>query len=1710
MEQLPEKVHFIVTSRSGRLHSLALPGFYRQFEIKPFDLEETRRNVSRFWSVSDAWVEDFHHLSSGIPRVQAYALSGESEDPSTVLSRLMPNGKSLEDVFGGLFDNALAKTGNPDIVAKLCAGLIALPRPVPLSHLATALDTHNEALADICADLAPGVRLDGGTVVFADEDFEVFVRQKGEERLSCVRNRVAEHLLSQAKQDGYAAFNVAGALYLAGRRAELLQLVENEPSPAAVEDPILRREAELQRLRLAMKVCREARNAPQALRFVLIGAEGIKTEKALRTLLVDNPDCAARFASETAGRLILSDAERIQDHGPFLFQRLAVDADRNDGMSYREGLRAVKAWLQARRNAGAENKNSHVDWKITNSDVSSTVEAAFKLNGPDRSLDVARSWRPRSSVYEIASTLPYRLIAQGHADDVQALANNEEIGILGRVLLLMPLALAGHEIDVDVIASFLDGLDERRLAQQLKECVHKPEHVSGMRPLVLETVILACEVLTARQFGRDVVDGVVQVFLDPALRRIDQVRVEAFEFDLLSRAYTLAERRAGRVPRAESLFTPRPKPTEPENQRRQASVHQHDDLPTEAAKVFFGVYAAVANGLVNPQADIEAELSDACGKLESEKWRLSRPGFAKLFRVHASRHVTSLLAAGYDPVRIKPLATDIHGEWRSGNWVPDECVIARLGLHPQLHDSLVRDLSKVADQTQPMRLGADEKCRSLVAYARLMMPLSEPDAQAIFNNAVEVAREFDWEATAQIKFLAGSVFPSRSALPDPRKTACRVSNIVADAAIRLEGHDHFPWSEAMLALAQLDTPLALANAARWEQQGKARLWAMLPPVVQSALDLGSITPGQGIALSLLEKDSDDVVATALTRAAEACAPGLHSLAEEAARYVLLYQNDGELKDIGTCIRDHELDGFWASSFVCLEDFLRSLPAKIATSQQDIAEPAGDKSTFLADLNWQPETLADSSLLEDAIGSLRERAHKERVYLYGEDFDSARSAVPLRDRVRHLQALAGMRPRPIIRDAAKSLLDALDEWQDSPAVKSWSESSLPQAIVDHFADLTRYLPYEEDDFLRALAWTSCSDREKQELILRGIEQNVDGLGVEAILALAGKVAGMLKPEDAADLLDWYVARLDDRIPPEHKDQTAPPSEIPQRVDEAVARFLFAYMGDCDLRLRWRAAHAVRCLARIGEMGTLRALVTLYSRRQETAFRAYKGFYWLAARLWFAIAWDRVAGENPNVAGEFGQVLLNIALDDNFPHLLVRSFARDACEKLIAAGELPVEDSERERLMAVNDTNLPRVPASRSAGLFRTLRRGDEGHRFSFDPMDTLPYWYEPILRSFANVDMDRFLEEAERWIIDVWGYSGDRSNLHEELPPGRFSDRRNWSLTGHGHGSIPTLEELRTHLEWHAMWCVAGELLKTEPLPVRDPQDPWDDLVERVDRDRLSDPPLWSADLRLPTPLQRRNWQGDSQELNIWVESVRESDHRVEVFPSDISQYIVVEGLSERRMGELRESTKVTSALVDPATGGSLIRSLQTMGLWDYGLPGEDDEQFEINQSPYRLIGWLRRSDRDEGIDGKDPLRAYVATARCHPGKRVINVCGLTQDVSGRPCWGNDRAGRPMFRYESWGQSIPDGELFSNHPVVAGDRLLVDRDQLLDFLQREELDLIVEVEVTRRGRENRRHFGEEGTSRPEGRFVRLYRLDSRGGLEVAEGCIGTWTSNSYTT
>ena len=179
LKDIPDNVRFVVTTRSGRIDKLQLPPNYAEAKVEPFSQAETDKYIHSVWPhAKQSDVEDFHRLSGGIPRSLSYAANGNEDSISAALDRLRSGGRSLEDIFEQSFDEALKKSGMDVDLTRLLAGLISLPRPVPLNHLAVLLEVTELQLIDFCTDLAPGIRLDRKLVGFADEDYEGFARAR--------------------------------------------------------------------------------------------------------------------------------------------------------------------------------------------------------------------------------------------------------------------------------------------------------------------------------------------------------------------------------------------------------------------------------------------------------------------------------------------------------------------------------------------------------------------------------------------------------------------------------------------------------------------------------------------------------------------------------------------------------------------------------------------------------------------------------------------------------------------------------------------------------------------------------------------------------------------------------------------------------------------------------------------------------------------------------------------------------------------------------------------------------------------------------------------------------------------------------------------------------------------------------------------------------------------------------------------------------------------------------------------------------------------------------------------------------------------------------------------------------------------------------------------------------------------------------------------
>ncbi|MBM4296542.1 MAG: hypothetical protein FJ143_02255 [Deltaproteobacteria bacterium] len=590
---LPTNVRLVVTARTGRLPILDLPGDFKPIEVKGFDRDETAAHVRGFWKdVPEFWIDDFHHLSGGNPRVQQYALDYARPEPARALDYLRPSGKNLDQIFRAQLEFARQKVGQDQDIKRFCAGLIALPRPIPLSDLAEVTDLNRAHIRDLCADLAPGVQLTNEFIGFSDEDFEHFVRVEAQAELASVQARVAEYFLGRHTSDAYAAAHVAAALLAVGRGREIIDLINVEREPKAIDDPVLRREAQQARLRIAMKVCRDSDNNVEAMLTLLIGAEALKTEAAIRRTLVENPDLAANFARDTSARIILRDAEEIENHGRLLFHRMAVNARDGDGISVREGHRQLRAWLQRRSEHFEEQKKQYPnseprDWPIEARDIAAQTEAVLRIDGPRQAIENVLRWSPKSLGLRVASILSVKIITSGESFLIEHCLSGAGIHPPWDLFLLTPLALAGTDVDLSRLELSLRKLLRRGLVrlERLGSSWREDEAINDY----FDTILTACEIMPARGGNRTHVISVLERFADQQLRRRDQLftsRVTIIDFTL--RAHALMECLVGRKITLETYLVDPPKAAEDLPPKKVEQLKRSDDENKEELSAFIG------------------------------------------------------------------------------------------------------------------------------------------------------------------------------------------------------------------------------------------------------------------------------------------------------------------------------------------------------------------------------------------------------------------------------------------------------------------------------------------------------------------------------------------------------------------------------------------------------------------------------------------------------------------------------------------------------------------------------------------------------------------------------------------------------------------------------------------------------------------------------------------------------------------------------------------------------------------------------------------------------------------------------------------------------------------------------------------------------------------------------------------------------------------
>ena len=201
-------------------------------------------------------------------------------------------------------------------------------------------------------------------------------------------------------------------------------------------------------------------------------------------------------------------------------------------------------------------------------------------------IDDFSQWRPFKFAIGIAKAFVGRLLVEGRFELAEAIA--KKLPSWRAVFLLVPLACAGREIDLDRLASGMAAL-KRRFPLDANT-LGQPGLGDTISPYVIDIVLSAAEILVGHGIHSEIATAILSPFLDSDLRRIDKRNdFEVPLLDAILRSYCLSEAMGGKAVSASDVLKARP--LEPKDGASERARLRHDSPLKDIIAEITPVYA---------------------------------------------------------------------------------------------------------------------------------------------------------------------------------------------------------------------------------------------------------------------------------------------------------------------------------------------------------------------------------------------------------------------------------------------------------------------------------------------------------------------------------------------------------------------------------------------------------------------------------------------------------------------------------------------------------------------------------------------------------------------------------------------------------------------------------------------------------------------------------------------------------------------------------------------------------------------------------------------------------------------------------------------------------------------------------------------------------------------------------------------------------------
>lgn len=1680
-EALPDNVRLVVLCRTERVDLLEPPPGVHRIELAGFGVAETRQHLaSVFGVVTEAQAAEFHRRTGGNPRIQAFVLSTASDLESCLASlgeARHPDVSLFDELMQSLVDQC--KDANHHLSAeidRLCEAMAALRPRIPVGVLTELCGVPASVIHSFAADLRRPLLVDGDTLQFRDEPTETWFRTRyrptGQSLIDFI-----DRLTPLAAGEPYVATSLPQLLWEAGQVDTLVELAMTDGALPEGDD-LEQREIAQQRAQFALKATLRVGKEWEAARLAVKAGSLAAGHSRRLHLLRSNTDLAGAFLDASTVEDIVANRSLAADWpGSNLhFEGALLSFATGQTDFARSRLRSAAEWLKAwvRRPDDDDPHRHHV----TATDIAEVAFGLLNTDGVEACAEYLARWRPNRVGFEAGVIITTRLADSGRTEELEAL------GHAAKRLKYLQFAVAYAAWQANLVC---EAPLARRLVRMLKR---QRRPVSFLRPPGVpeeNEALPAVGWIIAMGLRHGVLsdaeaERILRLNLPDDLGRgagsrygfntntlvllcgfalLSKVRRQPFDADMLAGDDVLEARQ------------------HPHTYSRTLNDHEQSVVP-------LGAWVSLwIDCLVGASGDTEVPFRDLVASMPGQRGGHEMPYF--LYR-GVARLGVRILAFGSSEGTRQLLLDWYRATLRN---IADEVLIDAVRAAAPVDElqhiavELAESISASLDTTQD---SAEYKAEQMVKLARAVQRFDTREAHAYFTRAIDLTdRVGDDVHVLWASFLAVARRASEGTHDDDRR-AYRVAQLAESIQPYLgDGMDH---AAVLSVMGRLNPTTATVVASRWRD----RRLSSEGPYIQALLDeeVGPLAPSAVTALATVPFNEYRVGALQLVERALREAP-----------------DDGEriAGILGEFLRAR---CFSSESFERLDRAASELGIDLsgtlfAVRSRNIAFPA---SSGYSSPRWtrgeeDEGRMARMRQLEAALAacdlSTQEGWEKARQLVRGSD---------------HL-----LRMEQVIDHAVRVPLRKLDDmliaFQSDPYLSTSDYTHLVQRLEE-----LPLLPLAARQQLRHLADT-VTTRFSRELTTRGYEPiklqglaglagtpDADLLGTalrelgsqpaaflpEECYYLTARLAPRLTGVQAQVVLDDYGTMLAGLAPEDSADgMFADLPAKPAAAAECFAGYLWAVLGDPEHGARWRAAHCVRLLAELGckeELDALQrfALGTL----DVTPFHdARLPFYDRHALQWLLFALERAAQNTTTHQGliEFEPLLRKVVFGDE-PHVVMQESAKVICLALASSGYGSLTADE---LVIVRSINRPKNVVSQSWAERRAREPSDadegslalEPSDFRFD-WDFKDRWCKPLGEAFG-ISEETVLRLVGHTITATWQLAC--RGVHEDDPRYALKLYREGSTFAH-HTTWPDADDLDFYLSTHAVWTVAGELLKTHPV-YQDSEADTDLFTDWLGDFLLTrDDGRWLADRRDPSPRSVFAGQYDTPKPD-WIWQLNSQHFSERLLASD--GWVTVWESSDDISYRAAQQVLIHSALVTPEKGRALALALQTAPSYmAYRIPNADDSDYQFDAQGFQLTGWIVTPDGCEGQDNRDPLAAGVRYPPYRPADEFVGLLGLESDADMRE-W--TRADGTVVRSAVWEDTA---ETTSEHVTgTKGERLEIRRDALQELLSLTGRSLIVELMIDRTHTDHNQPYSvrydqdDDESLPPRERSYKIYLLDDSG-------------------